>query len=167
MAGSKKRVYAPLAGRSDSLDWKELNFGVARVMQNYCAELKNQELLRLGEIWLADIEENELPRLSAANPHQLMRTLDVIDILTCAQMIVHASQARKASSAVLSFNRIDCPQLDPPEWHKYIVIGQDKNRQVRVTDRPIGFWGDFESNYRPRYNENMTLMKASRASAGA
>jgi hypothetical protein len=161
----KRRVYAPLVGRSDSLDWKELNFGIARVMQNYCAELKNEELLHLGEIWLADIEQNELPRLAAANPHQLMRALDVIDILTCAQMIVYASQARQASSAVLSFNRIDYPQVDPPEWHKYVVIGQDRNRQVQVASRPIGFWGDFESNYRPRHRENMAVMKGRGASA--
>lgn len=155
----KKRVYAPLAETSDSIDWKELNIGVARVMQNYCAELKNEELLKLAEIWLADIEQNEISRVSAGNPHQLMRTLDVIDILTCAQMIVHASRARKATSEVLSFNRVDYPENDPPEWHKYVVIGQEKNNQVRVTDRPLGFWGDFESNYRPRHTENMAAMQ--------
>ncbi|MGA3295515.1 MAG: FAD-binding protein, partial [Candidatus Acidiferrales bacterium] len=161
----KERVYAPLTETSDSIDWKELNIGVARVMQNYCAELKNEELLKLAEIWLADIEQNEISRVSAGNPHQLMRTLDVIDILTCAQMIVHASKARKASSEVLSFNRVDYPENDPPEWHKYIVIGQDKNNQVRVTDRPLGFWGDFESNYRPRHAENMAAMQGAPASA--
>jgi hypothetical protein len=51
-----------------------------------------------------------------------------------------------------------------PEWHKYIVIGQDKSNQVRVTDRPLGFWGDFESNYRPRHAENMAAMRGAPAS---
>jgi succinate dehydrogenase/fumarate reductase flavoprotein subunit len=154
----KKRVYAPLSEPPDSIDWKELNIGIARVMQNYCAELKNEELLHLAETWLADIEQNEVRRASAANPHQLMRTLDVTDILTCAQMIVHASQARKASSDVLSFCRIDYPANDPPEWHKYIAISQDRNQHVRVSDRPLGFWGDYESNYRPRHAENIEAM---------
>jgi succinate dehydrogenase/fumarate reductase flavoprotein subunit len=158
----KQRVYAPLSEPPDSMDWKELNFGVARVMQNYCAELKNEELLNIAETWLADIEQNEVRRASAGNPHQLMRTLDVIDILTCAQMIVHASKARKASSEVLSFNRIDYPANDPPEWHKYIVIRQDQNDGVRVTDRPLGFWGDYESNYRPRHAENIAAMQGAR-----
>jgi succinate dehydrogenase/fumarate reductase flavoprotein subunit len=119
---------------------------------------------KLAEIWLTDIEKNEISRVSAGNPHQLMRTPHVIDILTCAQMFVHASKARKASSEVLSFNRIDYPENDPPEWHKYIVIGQDKGNQVRVTDRPLGFWGDFESNYRPRHAENMAAMQGAPAS---
>jgi succinate dehydrogenase/fumarate reductase flavoprotein subunit len=160
----KKRVYAPLAESPDSIDWKELNFGVARVMQNYCSELKNEELLNLAEIWLNDIEQNDLRRVSAANPHQLMRTLDVMDILTCAQMIVQASKARKASSAALTFRRLDYPETDPPEWRKYIVINRNKTRAVRVTDRPLGFWGDFASNYHPRHAENIAAMQSAQVS---
>jgi succinate dehydrogenase/fumarate reductase flavoprotein subunit len=134
-------------------------------MQNYCSELKNDELLKIAEIWLADIEQNEVRRASAKNPHQLMRTLDVIDILTCAQMIVQASQARKASSKVLSFNRVDYPESDPPEWNKYIVISRDPNGQTRVTDRPLGFWGDLQSNYGPRHAENIAAMQATQTTA--
>jgi succinate dehydrogenase/fumarate reductase flavoprotein subunit len=159
----KQRVYAPLAKRPDSMDWKELNIGIARVMQNYCAELKNEELLHLAETWLADIEQNEVRRASASNPHQLMRTLDVSDILTCAQMIVHASQARKASSEILSFRRLDYPANDPPEWHKYVVISREQGGQVRAGDRPLGFWGDYESNYGPRHAENVAAMQGARA----
>lgn len=161
----KKRVYLPLAESPDSMDWKELNFGVARVMQNYCSELKNEELLKIAENWLEDIEQNEVRRVSAKNPHQLMRTLDVIDILTCAQMIVQASQARKASSRALSFNRIDYPESDPPEWNKYIVISRDAGGQTRVTDRPLGFWGDLQSNYGPRHAENIAAMQATQTAA--
>ena len=161
----KKRVYAPLSERADSMDWKELNFGIARVMQNYCSELKNDELLKIAEIWLADIEQNEVRRASAKNPHQLMRTIDVIDILTCAQMIVQASKARKATSHALSFNRIDYPAVDPPEWRKYLVIRREAGGETRVTDRPLGFWGDLQSNYGPRHAENIAAMQAAQTTA--
>jgi hypothetical protein len=30
---------------------------------------------------------------------------------------------------------------------------------VAVSDRPIAFWGDFESNYRPRHAENLAAMR--------
>ena len=125
--------------------------------------MKNEELLKLAEIWLADIEQNEIPRVSAANPHQLMRALDVFDILTCAQMIVQASKARKATCHELSFNRLDYPSADPLEWRKYIVVSRDPGGETRVTDRPLGFWGDLESNYRPRHDENMAAMQAAAA----
>ncbi len=158
------RVYAPLAGPADGIDWKELNAGVARVMQNYCAELKNAELLSLGENWLDDIEANEVPRVSADNPHKLMRTLDVIDILTCAQMIVKASQARKASSSTLHFSRLDYPAMDPPEWQKFVVIRKGE-KEVETSYRPQGFWGDLESNYRPRHAANCASVADVRAGA--
>ncbi|MBI3376565.1 MAG: FAD-dependent oxidoreductase [Betaproteobacteria bacterium] len=163
----KKRVYAPLACSAAGPDWKELNAAVARVMQNYCSELKNAELLSLAKTWLDDLQANEVPRVSAGDPHQLMRVLEVHDIVTCAQMIVSACEARKASSAYLHFNRRDYPQMDPAEWHKWLVI-RKQGEDVAVSDRPIAFWGDFESNYRPRHAENAAAMaSASQAASRA
>jgi succinate dehydrogenase/fumarate reductase flavoprotein subunit len=155
----KQRVYAPLQQPGDGPDWKELNAGIARVMQNYCSEPKNAELLSLAQTWLRDLEANEAPRVGACNPHQLMRVLEVHDILTCARMIVTACEARKASSAYLHFNRLDYPQVDPAEWRKWIVIAR-RGDEAAVSDRPIDFWGDFESNYGPRHAENLEAMDA-------
>lgn len=160
----RERVYAPLADKPDSIDWKELNAGIARVMQNYCGEVKNAELLSLGETWLADIQANEVPRVSSDNPHKLMRTLDVMDILTCAQMIVAASQQRKASSSTLHFSRLDYPQMDPPDWQKFVVIRRGE-KAIETTYRPQGFWGDLETNFAPRNAENRAALEDRRVSA--
>jgi len=150
----KARVHAPLTAPEDGPDWKELNAASARVMQNYCSEVKNAETLSLAELWLQDLETREAPRVRAENPHQLMRVLEVHDILTCCRMIVAACQARKASNTHLHFKRLDYPQMDPPEWHKWVVI-RSTGDQIAVSDRPIAFWGDFDSNYRPRHAENL------------
>ncbi len=150
----QQRIYAPLSADANGPDWKELNAAIARVMQNYCSEPKNAELLGLAERWLVDLQQTEAPRTAAANPHQLMRVLEVDDILCCARMIVAACQARRASSAVLHFERLDYPQMDPPEWHKWLVIRRQGD-EVQVSDRPIAFWGDFESHYRPRHASNL------------
>ena len=153
----KQRAYAPLACSTEGPDWKELNAAVARVMQNYCSEPKNAELLLLARTWLEDLEANEVPRVGAGNPHQLMRVLEVQDILTCARMIVAACEARKASSVHLHFKRLDYPEMDPAAWHKWLVI-RKVGGEVAVSDRPIAFWGDFESGYRPRHAENAAAM---------
>jgi succinate dehydrogenase/fumarate reductase flavoprotein subunit len=158
LAREKARAYAPLAAGSDGPDWKELNAGIARVMQNYCSEPKNAELLTLAQTWLQDLEANEAPRVGASDPHQLMRVLEVQDILTCARMIVAACQARKASSAFLHFERLDHPQMDPPEWHKWLVLRRRGADAVETSDRPIAFWGDFESSYRPRHAATLAAM---------
>ena len=141
----KARVYAPIK-RKNGIEWKELNAGICRVMQNYCSEPKNEELMKIGSLWLRDIEENEVMKASADNPHKLMRTLEVMDILTCSQMVIHASLARKASSTFLNFLRLDYPLLDPPEWRKWITI-KLTNGEVDIGELPIGFWGSLEENY--------------------
>lgn len=155
----KRRIYAPLLADANGPDWKELNAAIARVMQNYCSEPKNAELLGLADRWLLDLQQTEAPRTAAANPHQLMRVLEVDDILCCARMIVAACQARKASSAVLHFERLDFPQMDPPEWHKWLVIRR-RGDEVQLSDRPIDFWGDFDSHYRPRNASNLAAFSA-------
>lgn len=162
----KRRAYAPLACSEDGPDWKELNAAVARVMQNYCSEPKNAELLTLARTWLEDLEANEAPRVGAGNPHQLMRVLEVQDIVTCARMIVAACEARKASSETLHFKRLDYPEMDPAEWHKWLVIRKN-GEEVAVSDRPIAFWGDFEPNYRPRHDENIAAMESAPSRAAA
>ena len=158
LADEKRRGYAPLSVRgARTIDWKELNAGIARVMQNYCSELKNDEFLRLAETWLADLQANESPLAGADNPHKLMRTLDVADILTCARIIVHACRARRASSAYLHFNRLDYPDVDPPEWHKWITVRQGEHG-METGELPIAFWGGLEDNYRPRHRANLAAM---------
>jgi len=79
-----------------------------------CGEPKSDELLRIALVWLKELEDETIPNTTATNPHKLMRTLEVFDILTCSQMIIQASLARKASSTYLGFVRSDYPELDPP-----------------------------------------------------
>lgn len=141
----KNRVYRPLENPSE-IEWKELNIAACRVMQNYCGEFKNDELLRLGLIWLEDLQKNETLRVGVDNPHKLMRTLEVCNILTCDEMILQASMARKASSQVLGFTRLDYPAVDPPEWKKWIVL-KNENGKIKTRDLPLDFWSPLADNY--------------------
>lgn len=97
------------------MEWKELHAGIARAMQYYCSEFKTESLLNMGLATLRKIEEEAVPLLFALDPHKLMRSLEDLSLLTYAQIIIHASLARKASSIPLNFQRIDYPTLDPPE----------------------------------------------------
>ena len=46
----------------------------------------------------------------------------------------------------LSRIRSDYPELDPPEWHKWVTIKQ-VDGEVAVGERPLDFWGDLRENY--------------------
>lgn len=141
----KARVYAPVR-RSGGMDWKELHAGIARAMQYFCSEYKTESLFSIGLETLQEIEEKWVPSLHALDPHKLIRSLEDLSILTHAQIILHASLARKASSQFLDFHRIDCPQLDTPEWRKFITVKQTDGR-VQVGELPLGYWGNLKENY--------------------
>jgi succinate dehydrogenase/fumarate reductase flavoprotein subunit len=141
----KARVYAPLENGHD-IEWKELNAAICRIMQNYCGEFKNDELLKIGLIWLEDLKRNEAPRVHVDNPHKLIRTLEVYNILTCCEMIIHASMARRASTPYLGFFRQDYPDIDPPEWNKWVTIRLEESG-VKTGTLPIDFWSPMAENY--------------------
>jgi len=145
VAAEKARVYAPIR-RSTGIEWKELHAGIARTMQYFCSEYRTEKLLNMGLDVLRDIEENWVPKLYALDPHKLLRSLEDLSILNYAQAIIHASLARKASSRYLDFHRIDYPELDPPEWNKFVTIKLENNK-VKVGEVPLGYAGNLKENY--------------------
>ena len=60
----KARIYS-LMNRNNGLKWKEFNMHVTRIMQNYCGEIKSDNLLHIGLKQLEDMEHNEAPWHSA------------------------------------------------------------------------------------------------------
>lgn len=148
VAAERARVYAPTRRGSgkDWIDWKELRAACTRAMQNYCGGFTNEGLLKTGLNWLKDIETNAYPEVYASNPHILLRVLETANILTCDQVVIHASLARKASSDILGHHRLDYPEIDPPEWHKFITLKQ-VDGEVKTGDLPIGFWGNLSESY--------------------
>lgn len=141
----KEWSFAPLR-RESGATWKELNTALTRIMQGYCGEYKTAELLETGLATLKDLEENEASRLFASNPHELMRSLEVLNVLTNARIVLHASLARRASSKHLHFHRLDYPEIDPPEWRKFVTIRMEGD-EVCTDERSIDFYGSFEENY--------------------
>ena len=145
----KEKLYAPVK-RRNGIEWKELNAGICRVMQEYCSENKNEEMLHVGLKWFEELRESEGSELYARNPHELMRALEVMTVLECGEMILHACLARKASNSFLNFDRLDYPEINPPEWQKWITTRLEDG-DVKVGEKSLDYWGDYEENYK-RHN---------------
>lgn len=146
----KNRIYAPVK-RNDGIGWKELRGGLARIMQDYCGEFKCEKTLNVGLDWLNSIRESEISKAFARNPHELMRTLECFTRLSAGEIIMHASLARKASSVELDFKRTDYPELDPPEWNKYVTIRLE-NDSIKTGELPLNYW--LLTPNAPTYEEN-------------
>lgn len=141
----EERLYAPMYVE-DGMDWRELNMAISKCMQNYCAAVKNEELLHEGLSLLESYKRDAVPQLSCANPHDLMRTHEVLDILEVSTLILNACLLRKSSSAPLCFERSDYPEMDPAEDKKFITIRQENGKIIRgeVQHR---YFGDIEEEY--------------------
>ena len=146
----QQRLYAPLfADKEDGISWKELNMAISKAMQNYCGGIKCDALLMEGLDLLKSFETDYVPKLTANNPHDLMRIHEVLDILTVAQLVLHASLARKSSSEPLCFRRSDYPEMDPAQDRKHIVIRQVDGKAV-TRDVPLSYFGKLQTEYEKR-----------------
>jgi len=149
-----------LINKNKGLGWKEFNMAITRIMQNYCGEIKSEELLSIGLKLLEDLELKEALKLYARNPHELIRTLEVLNIVTNAKIIIYSCLARKASSKHLHFIRSDYPELDPPEWHKFIIV-KFENNKVKVGSLPIDYYGSISENYEINNREYIKMRTGS------
>jgi succinate dehydrogenase/fumarate reductase flavoprotein subunit len=145
IALEKARVYAPIK-KSQGIEWKELHAGISRNMQYFCSEYKTEKLLTMGLDALNEIEKDWVPNLYALDPHKLMRSLEDLSLLAFSQLILHASLARKASSRYLNFERIDYPQMDPPEWKKWITLKLENNK-MKIGEMPLTYWGNLKESW--------------------
>lgn len=149
----KQRIYTPINNDPcTSIGWKELNMGISKTMQNYCGDMKRDELLNIGLDRLKEYEEKIIPNTFAYNPHELVRLLEVFDILTVSQLIIQSCLARKTSSKPLCFNRGDSKEIDPEKDRKFITIKQVDNK-VAIGELTLNYFGDLKENY-DRFNED-------------
>jgi succinate dehydrogenase/fumarate reductase flavoprotein subunit len=138
----KERIYAPLT-KDHGISWKELNQAISKTMQSYCAEVKSDELLQSGLQQLQFYAENILPNTFASNPHELIRLLEVYDILTVSEIILHASLQRKQSTPKLEFFRSD----EDGNVQKPFILTRQDNHQVISREMPLDYAGDVKENY--------------------
>jgi len=148
----KERVLAPLTGNRDGIGWKEINYAIARIMQDYCSAYKSDLTLQAGLRLLEELRTTEFADAFASNPHELGRLLECGALISVGKLVMQASLARKASSRYLDFHRLDYPQLDPPEWAKLLPIRQaDGEVQVRELSSnhhlEAPYAADYEANY--------------------
>jgi succinate dehydrogenase/fumarate reductase flavoprotein subunit len=157
----KTRIYAPTKrspGDPDWVDWKELRAAGARAMQNYCGGLRNEGLMKTGLNWVRDIKEKYFPKTYASNPHILLRVIETYNILTIDEIILQACLARQSSSEILGHFRQDYPEVDPPEWNKWITIRQ-VNESACIRDLPFDFHGSLNDQYEAHNSDYSGFLK--------
>ena len=148
----KNRCFAAVNRTDGDIGWKELNYAISRVMQDYCGALLTDRVLTLGERRLDDLLRAEGQRTYAQNPHELCRLLEDYALIDLGRMYMEAAKARKCSNPDLKFERLDSVG-DPADWNCWLPMKQ--NDDGSVTSYKLDHWyylqapyeDDLEANY--------------------
>jgi len=88
-------------------------------------------LERFGEIG------EDIDHLTAADPHELMRAMEVQHIYDCALMATHASLFRQESRWGLYHYRVDYPERNDDEWFVHCHLRKTADGRMESIRRPV------------------------------
>ena len=131
----RKRVWAPLAV-VDGLPPSQVEYKLRRMVNDYLQPPKVTRKMEIGLRRFAEIHE-DLSRLSAAGPHELMRALEIHAIRDCAEMAAQASLFRKESRWGLYHYRVDYPDKNDADWFVHVQVKKGADGDMTCFTRPI------------------------------
>ena len=79
----------------------------------------------------------DIRNISAENPHELMRAMEVQMIHDCARMAAHASLFREESRWGLYHNRVDFPQRDDTNWFAHYHLRKAGEDAMTSFKKPV------------------------------
>ncbi len=131
----KARIAAPLAC-TNGIPPNQLEYKLRRMVNDYLQPPKVTRKMEIAIDRFGEIGE-DIQSLSAANPHELMRALEVQHIYDCAQMAAHASLYRKESRWGLYHYRVDYPERDDENWFAHCMTRKAADGRMESIKRPV------------------------------
>jgi succinate dehydrogenase/fumarate reductase flavoprotein subunit len=117
--------------RETGATWQEANIALQQVMHDYCGLVRSQTLLEAGLHHLTRLKRNIKERLAAKNQHELMRCIEVLNLVDLGELTFIAAQERKETRG--GHNRVDHPYSNP--------LLNDQLLTVRKVDgKPVAEW---------------------------
>lgn len=131
----RKRVLAPLAN-PDGLPPAQVEYKLRRFVNDYLQPPKVTKKMEIGLDRFAEIRA-DLDSMSATNPHELMRAMEVHFILDCAEMAAHASLYRTESRWGLYHYRVEHPEKNDADWFCHAQLKKNEAGEMTCFKRPI------------------------------
>jgi succinate dehydrogenase/fumarate reductase flavoprotein subunit len=128
----RARVWAPLLrgdNGEDGLPPAQVEYKLRRMVNDYLQPPKVTRKMEIGLTRFDAIRE-DLERLSARNPHELMRAMEVHAIRDCAEMAARASLYRTESRWGLYHYRVDHPERNDRDWFVHAQLQKQDGRMT-------------------------------------
>jgi succinate dehydrogenase/fumarate reductase flavoprotein subunit len=92
-------------------DWHEANVLLQQIMWDYAGLIRSETLLHAGKSALGRLREKALTEMRAGNQHELMRALEVVNMIENGELIFRGAMERKETRG--KHNRVDYPFTNP------------------------------------------------------
>jgi succinate dehydrogenase/fumarate reductase flavoprotein subunit len=122
-----REIFKRLRGRNEGPDWEEGNVAIQQVMWDYAGLVRSETSLDAGLQALRRIKEKAYGTMLARNPHELMRALEVLNMIEIGELIFVTARERKETRG--KHIRVDYPFTNPT-LEKLLVLKKVENRPV-------------------------------------
>ncbi|MCX6013936.1 MAG: hypothetical protein NTV30_11180, partial [Chloroflexi bacterium] len=129
---TKKRVFAPMTHKNglDSLVVENLT---RKIVTNYVSIHKIEPRMKRCLEYLQIIREKLLPFVGARNYHELMRAIELQDIIDLAEIHTQSAILRNETRQGPSHHRIDYPDADEQNWQGKVIVVNEKDGKPNFT----------------------------------
>ena len=158
----RKRVLAPLSN-PDGLPPAQVEYKLRRFVNDYLQPPKVTKKMEIGLDRFAEIRA-DLDSMSATNPHELMRAMEVHFILDCAEMAAHASLYRTESRWGLYHYRVEHPEKNDADWFCHAQLKKNEAGEMTCFKRPIEpYIVELDDEEKDAYNRLRVVKQAATA----
>jgi succinate dehydrogenase/fumarate reductase flavoprotein subunit len=129
-----REIFRQLRARNEGPDWEEGNVVLQQIMWDYAGIARSETSLDAGLRALRRIREKAYTTMVARNPHELMRALEVLNMIEIGELIFITARERKETRG--KHIRVDFPFTNPT-LEKLLVL-------KRVENRPVFEWREMK-----------------------
>ncbi|MBP2639824.1 MAG: succinate dehydrogenase/fumarate reductase flavoprotein subunit [Firmicutes bacterium] len=118
--------YMELMTKKIGAHWLEVNSTLQRIMNDYVGlKVRSETLLTAGIKYLADLKRYSVSELKCENSHELMRTLEVLDLIDLAEAVALTAKNRQETRG--NHKRVDFTYTNPLLNDKFQTIEKTKD----------------------------------------
>lgn len=122
--------YDSMLEREAGAHWLEVNSSLQQIMEKYVSvkNIRSESLMKAGYKYLSDLKKYAIAQLKAENAHELVRSLEVLDLLDVSIIMALCGENRKETRGVIK--RVDYPFTNPLMNNKFQIISLTEDGAV-------------------------------------
>ena len=134
----EKRVcqYREYMERENGANWLEANSTLQQIMGDYVGlKVRSKDMLQAGLKYLGDLKGYVLAEISCQDSHELMRTMEVFDLIELGEAVAVTAENRKETRG--HHHRVDYTYTNPLLKDKFQTICIDDGGKVHMEFRDM------------------------------